>query len=605
MRYGKIPNAFLASWNIDVNLPLEKCWDYISNTDRINKAIGSGEVYYKEVPNEKGGSTLYGRIKNAGLTSQYREYPYEWIENQFVAVYRTYLKGPLKTMTFDMEIVPRQVGFSVRYTLQFELKTKLLFPVLWFEVYKKAIPKFKEAYKHLENYFQNKESNPFPVSGFEPLSRNPKLKAEYQKRFKTIPAEENLKEKIINFLLDSPDLDLLKIRPYKLAKLLQEDKKKVLEFFLRSTKAGLMDMNWDILCPSCRGAKSSSHHLFELSEKVHCPSCNIEYGPDFDKSVELTFTPNPSLRKVEAHLHCFGGPGTTPHLRAQIRLKSNSKESFSFTFQEGKYRIFSLQEKSILYINVDRNNPPKQTIQYPMDGTISISNQKTTLEFSNTHDYEIVVKLEKANWLEDITTASEVTALQEFRDLFSSEVLKPGQEIGIQSLSILFTDLKGSTKFYNEKGDALAYTFVREHFELLTSMAYNYNGAIVKTIGDAIMAVFTLPINAFRYAIDSQKGMEKLNQKYKLPEIKLKLGIHFGPVLAVTMNEKLDYFGTTVNLAARTQDKSLGGDIVVTENFFNLDEIQKEIQKNKLSYEKFTVELKGFSESYSLVRIYP
>jgi class 3 adenylate cyclase len=99
--------------------------------------------------------------------------------------------------------------------------------------------------------------------------------------------------------------------------------------------------------------------------------------------------------------------------------------------------------------------------------------------------------------------------------------------------------------------------------------------------------------------------MEKLNQKYKLPEIKLKLGIHFGPVLAVTMNEKLDYFGTTVNLAARTQDKSLGGDIVVTENFFNLDEIQKEIQKNKLSYEKFTVELKGFSESYSLVRIYP
>jgi class 3 adenylate cyclase len=171
--------------------------------------------------------------------------------------------------------------------------------------------------------------------------------------------------------------------------------------------------------------------------------------------------------------------------------------------------------------------------------------------------------VEERRWLQDALTADRIATLQAFRDLFSAEVLRPGDEVAIGRVTLLFSDLKGSTAMYEAVGDAAAYKLVRAHFAYLAAIIREHDGAIVKTIGDAVMAAFHEPLQGLRCAIAMQERVAEFNAKSNEP-IVLKLGLHEGPCIAVTLNDRLDYFGQTVNVTARLQGESEGGDVVVS-----------------------------------------
>jgi class 3 adenylate cyclase len=88
--------------------------------------------------------------------------------------------------------------------------------------------------------------------------------------------------------------------------------------------------------------------------------------------------------------------------------------------------------------------------------------------------------------------------LQVFRGLFSSELLRPGGWISVGSLTVLFTDIRDPTSFYREIGDAAAFGRVLNHFEVLREAIARVDGALVKTIGDAVTAAFHRPVSALR-----------------------------------------------------------------------------------------------------------
>ena len=164
--------------------------------------------------------------------------------------------------------------------------------------------------------------------------------------------------------------------------------------------------------------------------------------------------------------------------------------------------------------------------------------------------------------------ADRVTALQAFRDLFSDQVLRPGDEVAVARIALLFTDLRRSTELYGRIGDAAAYHLVRDHFAFLGAIVRRHDGALVKTIGDAIMAAFATPADALAAALDIQRDLGSFKEQGQVgaerPLI-IKLGLHEGPCIAVTLNGRLDYFGSSVNMAARLQGQSEGGDIVLSE----------------------------------------
>jgi class 3 adenylate cyclase len=84
----------------------------------------------------------------------------------------------------------------------------------------------------------------------------------------------------------------------------------------------------------------------------------------------------------------------------------------------------------------------------------------------------------------------------------------------------------------------------------------------------------------------------------------LKAGIHTGPCIAVTLNDRLDYFGTTVNMAARLEGLSTGEDVIISRALYQDPEVQAFIQSEGLTATTFEIELKGFAnERIELLRV--
>ena len=210
--------------------------------------------------------------------------------------------------------------------------------------------------------------------------------------------------------------------------------------------------------------------------------------------------------------------------------------------------------------------------------------------------------MEDRSWIRDCLTADRVTALQAFRDLFSGDVLRPGDEVSIGQVTLMFTDLKGSTALYEQIGDAAAYHLVRDHFAFLAEQVRLHEGAIVKTIGDAVMAAFADPIHAVKAALAIQARVARFNAEHAgQMDIAIKLGLHKGPCIAVTLNERLDYFGGTVNMAARLQGRSEGGDVILSQALLAEPEVKALLAGKGLVEEQAAI--KGFEEPVPYYRL--
>jgi len=161
-------------------------------------------------------------------------------------------------------------------------------------------------------------------------------------------------------------------------------------------------------------------------------------------------------------------------------------------------------------------------------------------------------------------TAKRLLTNQTFRDLYRTDTLAIGQRLKILSLTFLFSDLKDSTALYERVGDLVAYDLVRAHFKVLHEVVASEAGAVVKTIGDAVMATFATPDRAIAAALKMRDAMRTLNTQGKNEDLLLKIGMHEGPCLAVMLNDRLDYFGQTVNIAARVQGLAVSHSIFAT-----------------------------------------
>ena len=187
------------------------------------------------------------------------------------------------------------------------------------------------------------------------------------------------------------------------------------------------------------------------------------------------------------------------------------------------------------------------------------------------------------------------------RKLFRSERVDEEEGLGIRQVTFLFTDLKGSTALYERLGDLNAYALVREHFALLDAVAHRHAGAIVKTIGDAVMAAFSRPVDAVAAALRILQEIEQFNREHGQPAIILKMGAHCGPSIAVTLNENLDYFGQTVNIAARVQSFADAGEICLTEALYTASGVRELLAGHDV--EEFDAPLRGVEGNARVYRV--
>ncbi len=412
-----------------------------------------------------------------------------------------------------------------------------------------------------------------------------------------LPQTENVVDRLLDFIQNADDLLVARIRPYQLADEWHESRRIVLETCLHATRVGLLDLQWDLLCPMCRGPQESGMSLQDIAAQVHCDTCQIDFTVNFDRFVELTFRPNGALRRVDTKDYCIGSPQRTPHVVVQQLLPARSTRLLTLPLESGNYRLRALELPGAKAVTVSAAGLSSASIAVSAAGwsdqDLKIA-EHSSLELQNETAAEQLFILERMAWSDQAATAAEVTALQVFRDLFSSEALRPGEQISVGTLTVLFTDLRDSTRLYREIGDATAFGRVMSHFDVLRKAIAEHDGAIVKTIGDAVMAVFRRPVSALRAMIDAQQVLAAPADGSR-PLI-LKAGLHSGPCIAVTLNDRLDYFGSTVNMAARLESLSSGCDVIISRAIYEDTEVREWLEAENVAAVPFEIMLKGFEE---------
>jgi class 3 adenylate cyclase len=415
-----------------------------------------------------------------------------------------------------------------------------------------------------------------------------------------------------SFLLSADDAQLYHINPYRFAAQRKLDRMGALRAFLHLTKGGLFNLFWNIHCPACQGVTQHSNSLLSLKHSDSCGVCSTTFDAGFDTSIEVSFGVNPSIIKpadVDDFAKVAAGfdlePGITIELdRGESHyLKPTLKEGNYFLFANDDQKAFNLvvtpgaaaQTQRISFEYAD--SLPTLTIAVAKEGPaeIVIANRergKRTMIFA---------RLGPRRW----PSAAVVSSLQDFRDLFSSEMLSLNETFSIENLGFLFTDLKGSTEMYERLGDSQAFALVKEHFSIMERLVREHRGGIVKTIGDAVMAVFTDPADALRTAVEMIEAFDDLETAGRLKNaIIVKVGIHHGPCIAVTLNERIDYFGTTVNIAARVQGLSDGRDVMASGAIYGEANAAEYLKEKGWTSESFTTSLKGLKSSYQVYKLH-
>jgi class 3 adenylate cyclase len=591
------PRELNYRWQYNLKASPEELWPFVSDTNRFNRDTGVPSVEPDKAPQPLRNARQRLRLSIYGMAVEWEEQPFEWIRPSRFGVVRSYMTGPMVELRALAELTARELG-GTTLTYQVSIKPRSWLGALSVALQMKLVSarRFARAFRKYDEMAvlalppattdSTVELNPAAIDRIENIKS--KLVAE--------TGQAGIINRLATFVQTADEFTVARIRPYQLADDWNVSRRAVLELCLKATRAGLLDLQWELLCPLCRGARETGSSLRDISSELHCETCRIDFKVNFDRFVEVTFRPNPSLRAVQMQDFCMGSPQRTPHIVAQQLLAPQSKRVLNLPLEPGRYRLRALELSGGVDVAVgdgaEKANVALAESGWPQEpvklATVS------SLELENATAVEHLLILERLAWSDQAATAAEVTALQTFRDLFSSEALRPGEQISVGTLTVLFTDLRDSTRLYREIGDATAFGRVMNHFDVLKKVISDEDGALVKTIGDAVMAIFRQPVAALRAMLTAQELLAAPPDG--MPPLILKAGIHEGPCIAVTLNDRLDYFGSTVNMAARLEALSTGDDVVISHAIYDDAEVRELMRAENLQAAPFEMMLKGFDE---------
>ena len=465
--------------------------------------------------------------------------------------------------------------------------------------------------------------------------------------------------KLETLIRTGDDYALFRINPIQFAIEKGMAGPEAIDLFLHCARLGLFEMEWHLVCATCGNVVESFRQMHKLHSTYICNQCAFENAATLDDYIQVSFTISRSIREIVFHdpeslsaddllfkyklargVHSWlDGWSHEDLIRAVTKLlaylEPGEKRRVEFPVELGLVIITDLTDRV--------------TAGFPAPTDPTSDTQTITIQLANSRfhildreaapgrlDYgyaalsfdhlgslftgPLIVEIENCMeqraclWIAHFTgqpprngitfdpflSGKRLLTTQTFRTLFRSETVSVNEGIAVKDITFLFTDLKGSTALYDHIGDPKAYFLVRQHFDTLGNVIQRYEGSTVKTIGDAVMATFMTPLEAVRAALEMLHDIEAFNRNIS-DKLVLKIGIHSGHSIVVTLNDRLDYFGQTVNIASRVQGLADAGDIYISEDVYNFPGVQNAIAHCNIASEQVAV--KGVSEKLQVYKI--
>jgi class 3 adenylate cyclase len=457
----------------------------------------------------------------------------------------------------------------------------------------------------------------------------------------------------------SDDYALFRVNPIQFAMEKGIAEPEAIDLFLHSTKLGLFEMEWHLVCATCGNVVESFRNMHKLHSTYICNQCAFENTATLDDYIQVSFTVSRSIREIAFHhpellsaedylykyklargvhswltgwshenliravtkLLAYLEPGEKRQVEFAgelgVVIITNLTDRVTAGFPVAAESVSNLQTISIQILEagfqiLDREAPTGRLdfgyAALTFDHLGSLCTGPVTVEIENRMARRVCM------WTAHFTGAPPKTGItfdpflsgkrlittQTFRNLFRTETVSVNEGIGVKDITFLFTDLKGSTALYDQIGDPQAYFLVRQHFDTLGDVIHRHEGATVKTIGDAVMAAFMTPLDAVNAALDMLREIDAFNRNIS-DKLVLKIGIHTGHSIVVTLNDRLDYFGQTVNIAARVQGLADAGEIYISQDVYTYPGVQEALAKCTILPEQVAV--KGVSETLQVYKV--
>ncbi|HVV86159.1 MAG TPA: DUF5939 domain-containing protein [Kofleriaceae bacterium] len=542
-RFGDGPRLTYL-WHFELQSSPADVWRITADTSRLNRALGTAEMHF-----EDRGAERWGWSKPGGVRHVWRELPWNWVAGEWLECVRVYERGFMKVMQGVQRVTPLPGG-GARFTAYFAFLPRGLVGATAIRL---GFPGMEKAYRRVLAELDRQLTAVTPaLLQLAP----PPLEPEARARLERIRGEligqgldRAAVDRLCEWVATADELDLHRIQVRARARSWGLDEDAVLRVFLHATRAGLLQLSWDVVCPHCRDAEGMAR-LGDVAGSAACPACEISFATDTTEAIEITFRVHPSIRVVAERHFCSAEPAHKDHIRVQRAVAPGEAIAVAPALLPRRYRARLHGETRHGFLDVAAAGDAAvewAASEGPITRAVAPG---PTLTLRNDLDRDAMFVIEDAQWSDVALRPGRLLSFQEFRDLFAEEYLGADVRLAVGEQTILFTDMVGSTALYADRGDPAAFVEVRRHFDAVFALITQHRGAVVKTIGDAAMAAFNDPLDAVRC---SKAIHDRFSPACTDSVARLRISLNTGPCIAVKLNANIDYFGSTVNVAAKLQ----------------------------------------------------
>lgn len=557
------------TWNL-MSQPSE-LWPMVSNTERLNEAIGLPAVHYRSENDPNLGVRKFGEFVLSGVKVSWEEHPFEWIEGRRMGILREFDKGPFRWFMSIATLEPDPGGGTrLSHQVLIEPRNLLGRMLTTIEADWKGFKHLDVVYNRMDRAIQGRltmKEGPDAFCKTKPLGRNESKRL--RERIANLidrgvePGVASLLEKILQ---EWSSQDLSALRPLAIADRLKVDGRSMIDACLVAATEGLLALRWEVLCPTCRVAASTRDQLSAIGSHTHCEACDVDFQSNLGDAIEMVFQAHQEIREVNDGQYCIGGPEHSPHVVAQVRIEPGECLDLELDLKPGDYLIRGPRLPRTQSIRVQSTSAPSR-VDFALSRiglshhTPSLRSGRQNISLINDLDHLHVVRIERTIPRGDVVTATMASANPLFRKLFPNQNFAGTNPIETETMTFVATCIHQIDDLYMSMTETEAYELIREHHRRLADGIQASGGAVVKTVGERMLACF----QRREQAVDAAESIRnRLGRQPMLHHLRVGIAVHSGPTLVTTQNNQIDYFGSTVRAVSAMPDLA-GADTLVSE----------------------------------------
>lgn len=552
-------------WSWHLASPPEKLWPHVANTDRFNKAIGLSKVDFVDAASaeEPARPVRTGRMRAMGVGVEWREYPFEWVKEREHSVYRAYSAGPISALWNRVTLAPRDGGTELVHEVSVVPRGVLGEIAAFVEINQRAARNMDRSYRRLDEVLQRgTDEDPFEPPHAPEGDAIDAVHRGIERLGRECGFGADILARLTRLLLFSPDQVLATLRPFALADAWGTDRAETLDLFIHAHGVGLLEPQWDVVCPTCRVAHETLGALGELRRTGKCQGCLDTFERDLAEGVELVFGPAERIRRTERETYCKGAPALRPHVLMQQILDPFETRTVTVDLPRGNYRVVGADGlvSAELVSSAMGYEPRCDAVLgeasldlYPA----MVAAGPVTLILRNDTDREETLRVEIPGARTDGVTAAHALTHPTFRDVRPGDLLAKGEHVSVGRMTFVFLEIADRDALFEKIGDGPTCERLARLEELLAAEARKETGQVVSgTLAtDALHAAFTSTLPAVRAALAVARGAGTA-----APDVVVRIAVHEGRCLALTRGDAVEYFGQTLHRGiALLRDAPPGG----------------------------------------------